>query len=96
MTSRFVSAAEEELTTAAVFYEKQRAILGDEFLEAVEAAVDQLLILPGLGRRIEADYRVFVMRRFPYSIVYQESANEIVIVAIAHHSRRPGYWRGRI
>jgi hypothetical protein len=33
--------------------------------------------------------------RFPYSIVYKEAADKIMIVAIAHQRRRPGYWRRR-
>jgi hypothetical protein len=33
--------------------------------------------------------------RFPYSIVYRRSADVLVIIALAHHRRRPAYWRGR-
>ncbi|MFB3820344.1 MAG: type II toxin-antitoxin system RelE/ParE family toxin, partial [Candidatus Methylomirabilales bacterium] len=39
--------------------------------------------------------RRVVVARFPYSIVYREDAESIVIVAVAHQRRRPGYWRGR-
>jgi len=35
------------------------------------------------------------LTRFPYSLIYTESGDEIRILAVAHHSRRPGYWRGR-
>jgi len=37
-----------------------------------------------------------VLRRFPYSIVFLLEPAEIVIVAVAHHKRRPGYWIGRV
>lgn len=36
------------------------------------------------------------LRRFPYSIVYVELEDEIGVVAIAHGSRKPGFWRQRI
>jgi len=35
------------------------------------------------------------IQSFPYSIVFYERKDEIVIVAFAHSSRRPGYWRSR-
>ncbi|MBI3775205.1 MAG: hypothetical protein HY273_06575 [Gammaproteobacteria bacterium] len=39
--------------------------------------------------------RRYVMQRFPYSLIYTVSSEEIRILAVAHHSRRPGYWQGR-
>ena len=36
------------------------------------------------------------MKRFPYTIVYTEFAEEILIIAVAHTSREPGYWRRRL
>ena len=35
-------------------------------------------------------------RRFPYGIVYQILESEILVVAVAHMHRRPGYWLDRI
>jgi hypothetical protein len=37
-----------------------------------------------------------VLKRFPYDIVVRELSEEILVVAVAHHSRRPGYWRDRL
>jgi len=37
-----------------------------------------------------------ILRRFPYDIVVIDRENERIVVALAHHSRKPGYWRGRI
>jgi plasmid stabilization system protein ParE len=47
---------------------------------------------PLIGRRV----RRFILSGFPYDMIYVASADEIVIVAIAHHSRLPGYWKGRL
>ncbi|MGH9883881.1 MAG: type II toxin-antitoxin system RelE/ParE family toxin [bacterium] len=33
-----------------------------------------------------------VLRRFPYSLFFSLNDNMVVILAVAHHSRRPGYW----
>ncbi|HEX4953384.1 MAG TPA: hypothetical protein VF017_08330 [Thermoanaerobaculia bacterium] len=39
--------------------------------------------------------RRLVLNRFPYSLFYTADSEEIRIFAVAHHSRRPGYWRHR-
>lgn len=43
-----------------------------------------------------ADVRRRVLRRYPYSIFYIVEGAEVVIVAVAHHKRRPGYWLPRL
>ena len=44
----------------------------------------------------EYDTREYVIpRRFPYKIVYRLRTDDIVIVAVAHDSREPGYWHDR-
>ena len=42
------------------------------------------------------DVRWFVMERFPFTTVYTELAEEILIIAVAHTSREPGYRRRRL
>jgi toxin ParE1/3/4 len=44
------------------------------------------------GREI----RSYVMRRFPYSVVYEVVPGRIVVLAIIHHSRGPRYWQRRL
>ena len=39
--------------------------------------------------------RRLVVRKFPYSIIYELHANDVVILAVAHGKRRPNYWRER-
>jgi hypothetical protein len=33
------------------------------------------------------------VKRFPYRVVFQAEGDRVTVVAIAHHGRRPGYWR---
>jgi plasmid stabilization system protein ParE len=40
--------------------------------------------------------RRFLLRRFPYSVIYRIEPAKIVIVAVAHGRRRPGYWKDRL
>lgn len=89
--------ASQDLDDAAAYYQKQAGnILSQAFLNEFEHSVERLLRHPLLGSLWRNNKRKFVMPRFPYSIIYTVSNNELRIFAVAHQSRRPAYWRGRI
>ena len=60
-----------------------------------ERALDLLCSNPHLGAPWRNDRRRFPLRRFPYSIIYYTRGEELRVIAIAHHSRRPSFWVGR-
>jgi toxin ParE1/3/4 len=97
---RVESAASEELQAAAAWYEEKRPRLGSELLEEVERTLELIRRHPRAGTpvprvRTERGTRRVPLDRFPYSVVYRERPTEIQVVAFAHHSRKPGYWRAR-
>ena len=92
---RYLPSAREELNEAAAFYEASVPGLGEAFLEDVERAIETVRESPGIGALVGRRFRKAILRRFPFTIVYAQRDEEIVIVAIAHQRRRPGYWRGR-
>ena len=98
---RILAAAAEEAAEAAAWYEMQRPGLGAEFERALDAALDlleeeivPLTSVPGAAGKRGA--RRLILKRFPYDVVVRERGAEIVVIALAHHSRRPGYWRDRL
>ena len=93
---RFLDLARAEYFDAQAFYESRLQGLGDEFLAELEQALELLASRPGLGKPIGARLRSLPLRRFPLSIIYTELADNLLIVAVAHQRRRPGYWRRRI
>jgi len=95
-TYRFLSPAEEEMTEAALFYESSSGGLGNDFLDDVQRAVDRLSDYPHSGERINSNFRRTLLHRFPFSLIYAVERNSIVIAAVAHHGRAPGYWRSRL
>jgi toxin ParE1/3/4 len=94
---RVDSAASDELTAAIRWYEARRPGLGGEFYNRVVDATATLETQPDLGRRVGDDpmTRRILVHGFPYQIVYRLRPAEIVIVAVAHLKRRPGYWKNR-
>ncbi|MCZ7564496.1 MAG: type II toxin-antitoxin system RelE/ParE family toxin [Burkholderiales bacterium] len=88
--------AQEDLREAAEFYRDQAGTaLSQSFLSEFEHSVSLLLQYPRLGVVWRHGKRRLVTRRFPFSVIYAVVDDQIRILAVAHHSRRPGYWRGR-
>ena len=96
MRYRLHPEASEDLREAAEFYrERAGNALPLALLDDFERAVGLLLEHPGLGPIWRHGRRRWLLTRFPYSLIYTVVGDEIRILAVAHHSRRPGYWRGR-
>jgi len=88
--------ARKDLVEARDFYDSEAPGYGLEFVEAVEREITLLLEFPLIGRAIVRGARRRVLGTWPYSIVYQPILGGIYVIAIAHHSRRPGFWRSRL
>ena len=82
-----------ELHDAAAFYTlKANVELGLAFVTEFERTANLVLDNPLLGAVFRGTRRRYVLRRFPFSVIYQVTAEELRILAVAHHRRRPGYW----
>jgi toxin ParE1/3/4 len=89
-------AAIAELELAAAFYAEQaNATLGLAFVAEFERAANFVATNPSIGSIFYQTRRRYVLRRFPYSIIYQVKTDELRILAVAHHRRKPGFWVGR-
>lgn len=95
MQIQFHSDAEAELVEAALFYENKVNGLGKSFVTDLQNAVAFIQIHPESPPRLGQFLRKFILKRFPYSIIYQHDEQDIFILAIAHNKRRPGYWKLR-
>lgn len=95
MKLRTVHAASRELDEAAIYYSLRSTKLAQQFLEAVEAANDEVSKHPLRRPLFDGRSRRLHVAGFPYSVIYRVRSNEIFIVAYAHAKRRPGYWKDR-
>jgi toxin ParE1/3/4 len=94
--ARFVAPAREEFLAEVAYYNQVQPGQGARFAAAVEEATARALAFPLAGSPSHQDIRRVVLKKFPFSIAYRPDADGIVVFAIAHHSRRPGYWRSRV
>jgi toxin ParE2 len=96
VTVRFLEAARDDLRGAIRFYESQRKGLGREFRDEIQSTLERIKRLPGAWHPLSKNTRRCRTHRFPYGVIYQETSGEILVVAIAHLHRKPGYWQDRI
>lgn len=95
MGVRYLLPARLEILDAVEFYESQAPGLGAEYLNEVDDALELLSSHPQFGMpHLEGTRRV-LLGRFPFDLVYLIESDTIIVVAVAHHRRRPGYWRDR-
>lgn len=93
---RVHSQAQEEINEAFEWYFKRSLEAADAYLTEIGISLKQILASPQLFPPYTKSTRRRVLARFPYSVIFQEKDEMIIVLAIAHAKRRPGYWRGRI
>ncbi len=84
-----------------LWYEHERTGLGRALKSDFDAAARRLEAgledgVPVRGRAAKTGARRIVLKRFPYDVVFLPDGDRAVILAYAHHSRKPGYWRERV
>ena len=96
MRHEFHPEAVLEFEEAVQFYKQRGRMLGKRFTREVRATIAKIVATPNRWRVLEQDVRLCRARVFPYAVLYTIEADYILVVAIAHGKRRPGYWRHRL
>ena len=81
---------------AAKFYESQASGLGGDYISEVEHAVRAIAESQTTWPIIEGKLRRRLVRRFPFGILYRIKPDAIIIIAVSHLRRKPGYWKKRM
>ena len=92
---RFIGPAEQEMIEAARYYELQAPGLGEDFLDKVEAAAQDIATNPEQWPVMRSDIRRRLIHRFPYALLYRVDPDEVVVPATMHLRRHPEYWLDR-
>ncbi|MEI9896346.1 MAG: type II toxin-antitoxin system RelE/ParE family toxin [Chthoniobacter sp.] len=97
MRHEFHPEALEEFEEAAHYYADCQEGLEWRFVAAVENAIGRITETPERWPVFEEDVRRYLTRVFPYAILYTiEPESYVLIVAVMHCRREPGYWRHRL
>ena len=88
--------AEQDVAEAYAWYEDQRAGLGEDFLQRLEACLAAVQRSPELLPVALEDYRRALVRRFPYAVFYEYGPGAVTVHAVLHTARDPDKWRRRL
>ncbi len=85
-----------ELRDAVRYYGARLPQLGADFVAEVRRVTALVVLRPHAGEPMARGRRRWRCERFPYAAVYRVAPDgSIRVLAVAHHRRRPGYWRAR-
>jgi plasmid stabilization system protein ParE len=96
INTRFLPAAEAEFLQEIEHYSKAREGLGIRFQLSVMATISKAVANPRGGAPHGKETRRRLVNGFPFSVVYRVSDGQLLIVAVAHHRRKPDYWAQRV
>ena len=98
MTLRIVfrRAAKTEFEDAALWYDKQRRGLGEEFVFQIEQSLASAADAPQSYPVVFGNVRRTVARRFPYSVYFRVRSDALVVIAVFHGRRNPEIWQRRV
>lgn len=93
--------ASAEAEAAALWYDNERLGLGADFTNELNQALSILRegIVPGMpwrGTPGSRGVRYLTLKRFPFRVVFVGNHDAVAVLAVAHHSRKPAYWRDRL
>lgn len=96
MSVRLLESAQVELDDAIAWYASQAPGLGDAFLIETLKTLKLIEQYPKAWHPLTQQIRRCRLRRFPYSVVYAQEGSDLLVLAVAHQHRKPGYWRARL
>lgn len=95
MLIRFTPDADVELTEAREWYSHQRQDLDLEFMQCIDDALSRIANYPNAFPIVYRNLRRVVVRRFPFAVFYEVTADEIEVFAVFHSRRNPEMWKTR-
>jgi len=91
----FHPGAEDDYLEAFAWYFARSPVVAYDFEREVERGLRLIVQAPLRWPKFDEQRRRIVLRKFPYSLIYEIIEGEVVILAVAHGRRRPYYWLER-
>jgi toxin ParE1/3/4 len=87
--------ATQEAREARLWYLARSPIAADAFVSELNAAISVIAEAPERWPELPNGRRRYVMRRFPFILVFRIRSKDVRVLAVQHGRRRPGYWKNR-
>ena len=90
-----LDAALEDLDIAFNWYSKIHIALAKDLVFRVKEALSRIQRNPLISQNLSVGFRKINKQRFLYKLIFEVRETEIIVVPLAHHKRKPGYWENR-
>jgi toxin ParE1/3/4 len=87
--------AADEAEAAERWYRERNETAATRFRRELDRAVGLIAERPEAASPYVGNTRRFLLRRFPFFVVYRVFRRRVQVVAVAHARRRPHYWLDR-
>ncbi len=95
-TIAYLPLAAREFRVVYRWYARRSAAAAARFRLAVDQVERRIAAAPDQGALIHHRFRWMRVRRYPYVLYYEIlDPIQVIVYAVGHTSRRPGYWLGR-
>ena len=91
----FLPGADADYRDALAWYQKRSPQAAAGFESAIEVALRQIAQTPERSARCDDQHRLYLLRKYPYSLIYRVEPAAVLVVAAAHSKRSGDYWRNR-
>jgi plasmid stabilization system protein ParE len=88
--------AKADVRSAVAWYQERSPKAALDFIDELHRGTQTIRKAPNRWPLGSNHTRRFSLWRFPFSIIYSEHDSLVTIWAVAHGSRRPGYWKRRL
>jgi len=86
--------AERDIKAAYKWHEEKRPNLGKEFIEEIESRIEKIGENPDLYVTAYKNIHRALCKRFPYSVYFVKTENDVVVIGALHQRRNPAVWQG--
>jgi len=88
--------AQLDIEEASSWYEGRRPGLGLRLLDELDDVLKRITSVPVQFPVIHPRIRRALLNRFPYSVYFSASDEDVGVIAVLHQSRHPDAWRRRV
>ncbi len=96
LSVEFHPEAVAEARAAREWYEARSSEAAKAFISELDEAVEQVAQFPDRWAKYISGTQHYLLRRFPYVVIYRRKTESVQVIAVAHEKRNPGYWKARL
>ena len=96
MTLKLAAPAQRDVREISLYYEQASPSLGLRLANELEGTLAYLAANPGLGMWLSARTRRWLLKTFPYIVLYRAGEDELLVVRVVHQKRDPKLWQSAL